>query len=197
MHYVRVVAGYHGCDASVADKLLAGDESFVKSTNEYDWLGEGVYFWEYGLQRALDWAQEAVARDAARPPGHRPPVMAPAVIGAWIQLGHCFDLLDTEATRALSEFYPKWKYALETRGEKLPQNRRNYLLRNRDCAVINTYLTVFAGLTGKPYDTVRGCFIEGEEVYEGSAFTTKAHIQVAVRQPACILGVFRPTMRKL
>ena len=28
------------------------------STNAYDWLGEGIYFWEYAPNRALDWAKK-------------------------------------------------------------------------------------------------------------------------------------------
>lgn len=39
------VLGYHGCDQSVADQVLAGNP-FRKSDNDYDWLGPGTYFWE-------------------------------------------------------------------------------------------------------------------------------------------------------
>ena len=27
------------------------------SENDYDWLGSGIYFWEEGPKRALEWAQ--------------------------------------------------------------------------------------------------------------------------------------------
>jgi hypothetical protein len=33
-------------------------EPFRKSRNDFDWLGEGVYFWEYGHDRALQFADE-------------------------------------------------------------------------------------------------------------------------------------------
>ncbi len=46
MRYDRTVLAYHGCDAAVAERLLRG-EPFRKSENDYDWLGAGVYFWEY------------------------------------------------------------------------------------------------------------------------------------------------------
>ncbi len=39
------VLGYHGCEAAVAEKLLAG-EPFKASSNDYDWLGPGIYFWK-------------------------------------------------------------------------------------------------------------------------------------------------------
>jgi hypothetical protein len=194
VHYERLIAGYHGCDASVAEQILAGGK-FVMSENAYDWLGRGVYFWEFGPDRALKWAEVCRRRDAERPPAHRAPVTRPAVVGAWIQLGNCFDLLDTKATEALTKFYPTWKRAMVKEKQPLPENKLNHLLRFRDCAVINTYLPIFEESLGRPCDTVRGCFIEGKRVYEGSGITREAHIQVAVRRLTCIVGVFRPTLR--
>jgi hypothetical protein len=47
MRYDRTVIAYHGCDALVAERLLHG-EPFKKSQNDYDWLGEGIYFWSTG-----------------------------------------------------------------------------------------------------------------------------------------------------
>lgn len=47
MKYDRTVIAYHGCDVETAERLLSG-EPFKPSQNDYDWLGEGIYFWEYG-----------------------------------------------------------------------------------------------------------------------------------------------------
>ena len=83
MNIVRApvsVTGYHGCDRDVAERLLDG-KPFHKSTNDYDWLGSGVYFWEYAPFRAHDWARQ---RYGARG----------VVIGAEINLGDCLNLLD-------------------------------------------------------------------------------------------------------
>jgi len=57
MRYDRQVIGYHACRNEVADRLLDGDP-FRPSRNDWDWLGSGVYFWEFGHQRAHDWAQQ-------------------------------------------------------------------------------------------------------------------------------------------
>ena len=92
MRHDRVVLAYHGCDAAVAERLLAG-EPFHRSENDYDWLGAGVYFWEYGADRALQFA-----RDQQR----RGKVAEPAVVGALVQLGNCFDLMDTVYTEDLA-----------------------------------------------------------------------------------------------
>ena len=40
--------------------------------------------------------------------------------------------------------------------------------------------------------TVRGMFQEGVPAYAGSGIMRKSHIQVVVRDAACILGHFRP-----
>jgi hypothetical protein len=42
------------------------------------------------------------------------------------------------------------------------------------------------------YETVRGAFWEGGELYPTSGFGRKNHIQIAVRAPHCIKGYFRP-----
>lgn len=91
MRHDRTVIGYHGCDEAVARRLLAG-EPFRKSKNDFDWLGEGIYFWEYGKDRALQFAREQQ---------HRGKVERPSVVGALLHLGNCFDLMDTRFTTEL------------------------------------------------------------------------------------------------
>src|SRR5260221_731263 len=55
----ETVVGYHGCSRGVAEKIISA-QHFLPSTMTYDWLGEGIYFWEYAPYRALEWAQEKV-----------------------------------------------------------------------------------------------------------------------------------------
>jgi hypothetical protein len=78
-----LILGYHGCDRAVAEALLAG-EPFKISRHAYDWLGEGVYFWENDPERGLQWACIMKARGV--------PIEAPAVVGAVIDPGLCLDL---------------------------------------------------------------------------------------------------------
>jgi hypothetical protein len=185
MRYDRTVLAYHGCDEAVARRLLSG-EPFKKSRNTYDWLGEGVYFWEYGHARALQFAREQQGRGK---------VEAPAVVGALLQLGRCFDLLDTRFTGELRRAFEWFRDVETSQGKELPVNQGatpDRLLRKRDCAVINFYLKLL-GERGEHYDSVRCSFAEGQPAYEGSGIFQKSHIQVAIRNPACILGVFRPS----
>ena len=191
LDYNRLVVGYHGCDASVVEDVLLSDSELKVSNNKYDWLGEGIYFWEHGPARALEFAQEKQVREPKK-------VTSPAVLGAYIQLGRCFDLGDVEFTSLLAVEFAKFQAAFQQIGLKaLPKNDESRLLRYLDCAVINWYLKRIdkekaPNANSVYYETVRGIFEEGGEAFPGSALQKKAHVQIAVRNPDCIVGYFKP-----
>lgn len=112
-------------------------ENLKASDNTYDWLGNGMYFWENSYQRAYDWAS------------NNPKYHKPAVLGAVIDLGFCLNLTDYHST------------------DVLKHNVREY-------------------------DSVRGVFVEGKEIYPGAAVKEKTHIQLCVVNPNCIKGFFAP-----
>lgn len=41
------------------------------------------------------------------------------------------------------------------------------------------------------FDSVRGVFVEGKRIYTDSGFREKTHIQICIRNPDGIQGVFR------
>ena len=51
-----LVIGYHGCDQTTCDALVAGSTQLRPSCNPYDWLGDGIYFFEADWRRALKFA---------------------------------------------------------------------------------------------------------------------------------------------
>jgi hypothetical protein len=188
VRYDRTVIAYHGCDAGVAERLLRG-EPFLRSENDYDWLGGGVYFWEYGADRALRFAHDQQRRGR---------ITAPAVVGALVQLGKCFDLMDTRFTADLGDAYDTLLEIYSQTGRPLPMNAGttpDQKLRRLDCLVLNFYLALQES-TGSAFDTVRCGFSEGPHAFPGSGIFQQSHIQIAVRNQACILGVFRPTLYK-
>jgi hypothetical protein len=68
------------------------------------------------------------------------------------------------------------------------------LLRELDCAVINHLhqIRAFDQPPLQPFDSVKGVFLsEGGQIYQGSGFFNKTHIQICIRNPSCIKGVFR------
>lgn len=167
----RTVIGYHGCTRAVADAILA-EGTFRLSENTYDWLGRGVYSWEYAPYRALEWARLIALERGDEP----------AVLGVTIRLGFCVNLLDVEHHEALVETHR----ALSSKyGEALPRNtaRGGHFL---DRLVIDTYCENVAA-RGFGVQTVRGSFAEGEPIYPGSKILSKAHTQIAVRDAAYIV----------
>ena len=183
--YQRLVFGYHGCDAAVADAAIRTGKPLSPSDNDYDWLGTGIYFWEHGPDRALEWAKEKHRNGEIR---------KPAVVGALIHLGKCLDLLDTRHTRIVANAFDEFRSGLLTEGQQVPENSGgpDQLKRQRDCAVLNWLMEQFEGDID-PFQTVRGVFTEGPPAFEGSGIRLKSHIQIAVRDPSCILGFFRPS----
>lgn len=111
----NLVIGFHGCDLSVAQNVVAGKESLVPSKNGYDWLGNGIYFWENNEERARQWAKEMVKRKNS-------PVKNPAVLGAVIDLGYCFDLTDSSYLKELKQAYKALVYMFKKSGTSLPKN---------------------------------------------------------------------------
>ncbi|RYG58873.1 hypothetical protein EON80_26425 [bacterium] len=189
LRYQRLIIAYHGCDRETRDHVLLDNVALRRSENTYDWLGHGIYFWEYGPERALEWAEEQHAWGK---------IKEPAVLGAYINLGHCFDLLDVRYTKVLREAYGEFEEVLMATGKILPQNTPrfegdvDYLARRRDCAVINWTLERYNKAAMSPVDTVRGVFQEGQPAFPGSFIREKSHIQIAVREASCIVGFFRP-----
>ena len=92
------VLGFHGCDRDVAEKILSSSSEHLKlSKNDYDWLGNGIYFWENNPERALQYAlqlKKYPARGKAK-------IKNEAVVGAIIDLGNCFNLFETQSLLTL------------------------------------------------------------------------------------------------
>jgi len=188
-----LILGFHGCDESIATAVINNQKNLKESDNSYDWLGHGIYFWEYSPDRAIEYAN-FLKNHSSRA---KKPIKKPAVIGAVIDLGYCFDLLDYGSLQLLKSSYDVFKSTWELTGRKLPENRtagnsEDLLLRELDCAVFETFHG-FRKEGGKtPYDSVRAVFWEGDELYPGAGFREKDHIQICVRNPNCIKGFFLP-----
>ena len=75
----NLVIGFHGCDQSVVEAVIAGKTELLASTNDYDWLGNGIYFWENNEERAWQWAKDLAKRRNSQ-------IKEPAVVGAIIDL---------------------------------------------------------------------------------------------------------------
>lgn len=193
-----LVLGFHGCDESVGEAVLAGKTKHLKSSNnKYDWLGGGIYFWENDPRRALEFAEEAMRR-----PVSRGEINKPFVVGAVIDLGLCLNLVERECVEEVARAYRVLEETIAILDDRMPVNKGpDRAQRFLDQAVIETLHATRRSLAkgrnrGKyaPYDSVRGAFLEGGELYPKAGFLLKNHIQIAVRNTACIKGYFRPMM---
>ena len=181
----NLIIGFHGCERNVRDEIVNGKSDLKTSNNSYDWLGNGMYFWEQNLERAWQWARSSSK------------IKEPAVLGAVMDLGNCLNLLDSRCIDILRSQYDVFVEESKIFGNKIPQNRnvgsnKDLLLRYLDCAIIQ-HLHRFRKDNDLPqFDSVRGMFVEGGEIYKGSGFMDKSHIQICVRNPNCIKGFFIP-----
>lgn len=183
------VLGFHGCDQRVADTVIGGNECLQPSENSYDWLGHGIYFWENDPDRALLFAEEGCHRETSL-------VSKPAVVGVVIDLGCYLNLVEANALQIVKAGYQDLKNLTKRAGAEMPQNREtsrsnDFLLRHLDCAIIETVHQSREEAGERPFDSVRGVFWEGNELYPNAGFKEKNHIQVCVRNPNCIKGFFR------
>lgn len=184
----NLILGFHGCEKSEQEKLIS-DPAYIRSSNEsFDWLGHGMYFWENNPQRAMMWAEQKKKAGTLK---------EPAIIGAVIDLGRCFDLLDSRNIELLKNCFNLFKAESEKLDKPIPGNINHPLvkghdkvLRYLDCAVIE-YTHSFLKTKNEPsFDSVRAAFIEGEPIYQGAGFNDKTHIQLCIINPDCIKGFF-------
>jgi hypothetical protein len=180
------VLGYHGCDRHVAEALLNGTTQFTASQNEWDWLGSGIYFWEANPLRGLEFAHQQKERGKLN---------EPFVLGAVLDLGYCLDLTSASGIAAVKAAYSNFAEVTRGAGKPMPRNRggADALLRELDCAVINHLHQVRASARTplQPFDSIKGVFFEGGQIYAGSGFFNRTHIQICIRNLTCIKGVFR------
>lgn len=182
----NLVFGFHGCEKTVAEDALLRRQSLVSSTNDYDWLGSGIYFWENDPNRAFEFA-----RDTKK-------CKEPYVIGAIIDLGNCLDMtcrigatiVSTHWNISIKELYENGKLQpnkATPRGEN-----GELILRYLDCRVMESLHKFNREFGIAPYDSVRAAFWEGEQLYPTAGFHEKNHIQLCIREPKNIKAIFLP-----
>src|SRR5438132_1087904 len=144
---VPSVVGYHGCQKVFADGVRSGGIPLGRwkpSQNVYDWLGEGIYFWEGSRTRAEQWALIQFGDQAD-------------VLEAEIELGQCLNLLESTYHDALRATYRNLRAVYRSLGWTLPKNQRKR--HDLDCLVINKFVQFMeqlAGQQGIGFQTVRG-----------------------------------------
>jgi hypothetical protein len=183
-----VIRGYHGTSATHAAVILR--DGFVPSDNEYDCLGDGVYFFEDGLPQAGAWATRAHPSE-------------PAVVQADVRLEDCMDLKDSVGwVPLLAQAHDEVLRVSREQGLALP--RQTGSAHRLDRVVIEVTVAILER-EGTRIRAVRAVFAEGPPAFPGSFLSEGSHVQVAVRDidlisnvnvvPAGSLGPARPPPR--
>lgn len=182
------VLGFHGTERDTVDKVIAQKNRghLAHSTKSYDWLDHGVYFWENDPARGLEWAATGKKNGKIRKPD---------VVGAIIDLGLCLDLTTQTGLEEVKLAYAAYEKSMHEAKQPLAQNHKGMdkVLRELDCAVIETLHELRQSLGYAPYDSIRAAFPEDAELYADAGFRAKNHIQLCVlNEKKCIKGYFRP-----
>lgn len=180
------VVGYHGCERELGQQLLRNEIVLTESDNTYDWLGRGAYFWVDSAERGIEWARWKQQQGD---------IHTSCVVGAFLHLGLCLSLTDYGVMDRIKEAHSSLKELITASGAEFPKNsvKRNgyYMKRKLDCAVIDMLHFLRKEEGKEDYDTVLGIFEEGDYPYTGASFKEKTHIQIAVRNPRCVVGYFQ------
>jgi hypothetical protein len=191
----NIVIGFHGCDKKIRDAIVNG-EPMKPSNNDYDWLGKGFYFWENNKARAEEFAREKKTRDDKNA---KHTIEDPSALGAVIDLGKCLDLTNSEYLSYLKKSYNDLEHIYHAAKIPIPNNKKvadgntfDLMLRNLDCAVIEILHLLRERAHKDAFDSVRGVFWEGDDLYPNAGFKEKNHIQICVRNVNCIKGFFIP-----
>ena len=166
------VYGYHGTSMDAAIEII--ESGFKPSNNDYDWLGEGVYFWQDAPIRAKQWAQSVYPQQ-------------PAVIKSLIRLDNCIDLLDVGWIPSIRALYNRFVEDYQSSNLPLPTQNPGRSKAHRLDRTFFDYAVETINLSStRKVETIRSVFVEGENIYPSSAIYDLAHVQIAVRNTASI-----------
>jgi hypothetical protein len=195
---------YHGCDITTRDDLISGRLKHLShSNNQYDWLGPGAYFFEGDVERALLFAEAS-----HRNPNKRytaKPIATPAVVGAVLQVQNWLDMTTQAGIKEFSLAYQAFADGLNAAGKPVPVNRpasdtdTDVIYRALDNAVF-TWLHKARESQEPPlpsFQAVRAAFHQGAKVAPTSGFHANTHIQISLRDNACVIGWFLPAGAEL
>lgn len=198
----QLLVAYHGCDITLRDDLVSGRIAGLNpSANKYDWLGGGAYFFENDYQRALMFASTAQANPTKR--FTKQAIATPAVVGAVLQFDFILDMTTQEGMEEYSMAYAAMVEYLTKNGQPEPKNSKaddddvDLIVRQLDSDVFNFMHRIRRDTDLDAFQAVRSAFPQGKELAPSSAFKRGSHIQIALRENACVRAWFLPAGAQL
>ncbi len=108
--------------------------------------------------------------------------------GAIIELGKCLNLVEPRSLAVIKEAHEQLAIRYAWLNREMPINKG--ARRELDCTVIKHVHDYYKEHGLQPYDTVRSAFQEGSEIYKGSNFTDRLHVELCVINKDLIKGYF-------
>lgn len=216
----QILIGYHGCDITTRDGFVSGKKNPKISRNPYDWLYDGLCFFEGDCDRALKLATAASQR--SKQTLTRQPIATPAVVGVVLDIDRIFDLSTQNGIENFASAAALIESAYRIRGKEPPKNMPAFegdtenLHRAFDrevCKFVHDIrkvahlqaighaaefiangedATEFSAqiVQTAPYQASRGAYEQGKLVDPSSAIYDDTHLQIAVHDLSCIKGWF-------
>ena len=174
------IYGYHGTTTESAKRIIK--QGFAQSRQGYDWLGDGIYFWQDAPERAWEWAKNLSKRRGEKP----------AVVGVKIRFNigqqegntQYVDLLDIPWEKRIGSTFRRLKRDFELQGLALPKQTTG--AHRLDYQVVNS-LVEDLDREGIKVLAMRAAFQEGIPIFEESALHNRSHVQIAVRDEGIII----------
>lgn len=161
--YPRIIdKAFHGTSIDCAQNIIS-QGCFSKSLSDFNYLGEGVYFYEYSKQHAFTFIKRKLPTDEI------------AILESTLDLGNCLDLNNEEHSIFVSETANKLI-------EKTSDNTIN------DGVVIEFICSVSLKIK---IDSVRANYTNAKigKIFKGSHFYAKSEMIVCMRTLANIKSI--------
>ena len=152
---------YHGTKIELAKEIIHS-KKFIRSTEEQEWLGDGVYFFQDDKRQAEDFCYKARKYENW------------SVIEVDISAEKLLDLIDTETFELFEEFAKQLKNKYKTCKDGQPRKLMN-------AVIINTLYKLNA------FDLVRAVFPIPKRECAPRTNISPMQIQICVRNMNCII----------
>ena len=189
--------------------------TLTPSKNSYDWLGYGVYFYEADSARAFKYAETSAKNLEQLLTAQA--IGTPAVVGAVLNVERWLDITTQFGIAQFTEGLNSMKAGFKAVGKAIPANKpafvgdRDNLHRALDKAVFENIHAIRSAKCAEAirnearlsaddvakmvmgfaeFQGVLGAFQQGGALDAGSAIYEDSHIQLAIRDPECVLGWF-------
>ena len=179
----HLIRGFHATSRESAKGIFS--EGFKPSNNDHDWLGPGIYFFQDTIEGTRNWAKNE------RKGG---PITDLEIIGADIEYAGFVDLVEFGWGDVLTSYYEMLKKRHSKEFLEVSKKQKPYipgessnLAHPLDCYVIRYAVGVLNKKRDEKVKAVRGVFLEGEPLYDGSHLLSRTHIQIAVIDATAIV----------